>query len=447
MVGQLLNWFGDNLPWTPIGRAVNEQRERAQMHQYRNQLMQRSQQEWDTQQAQLKAAQQTFTPGAPPPAQIPVTPPVGSPGYDQARQQLDQTNIGTASPVDYLKGPASAIAQGLAQAGQFNTAGQVLKEGIPQEPWKYGTVNGMMGQIEPGNQRFHPFPQASQTQDDISIRELNVGDNIRYGRFNKQGEFLGYVNDQSGGQIGGPRASRDESGPTGPFAGVGMQAQAHNMLLTGDPNTPEYAAAYNIASQPQVSFDANGRPVFVTPNMAWARKPGGPAAQPGAPPPGQPRVTTGDPTKPMEADRAVRVTNMQQAMRDAKTARDLFFPDGKYNRALAGQAMANIPLSKGRDANQAIRRAVEVLLRLRTGAAAPQNEVDSYAAMFSPSIFDSEEGAKRKMDQLQAFFDETSKLVGVTPDGGGGGSDEVPEGISPEEWNFLTPEEKAQWQR
>ena len=62
----------------------------------------------------------------------------------------------------------------------------------------------------------------------------------------------------------------------GPFEGTGMQAQAANILLTGDPSSPEYRAAYAIASQPKTSFDvASGQMYTVTPDMSWARPPAG----------------------------------------------------------------------------------------------------------------------------------------------------------------------------
>ena len=157
----LLDWIATNMPWTPIGRSVNEQK-------YRGILSQQHQQEWDMKQEQLKAAQQAFKPGAPHPEQIPVTPMVGSPGYDQARQQLDQTQIGTASPVDYLKGPQSQIAQGLASAGQFGQAAQLLVNNAPQEKFQNFTPQndplgmGGAGQIDPSNNQISNYVRPQQ---------------------------------------------------------------------------------------------------------------------------------------------------------------------------------------------------------------------------------------------------------------------------------------------
>jgi hypothetical protein len=151
----LLDLIKTYLPFTPIGKGLLAADEQQQMTQYRNMMMQRQQQEWDQKQQQTQAAQQAFKPGAPHPEQIPVTPMVGSPGYDQAKQQLDQTQIGTASAVDFLKGPQSQIAQALAAAGQFGQAGQMLVNNAPQEQVRNFTPEqdplgmGGAGQLDP----------------------------------------------------------------------------------------------------------------------------------------------------------------------------------------------------------------------------------------------------------------------------------------------------------
>lgn len=61
--------------------------------------------------------------------------------------------------------------------------------------------------------------------------------------------------------------------PKTPFEGTGMDAQIANVLLQGDPSTPEYLAAYNMASQPKVSIGADGTPITITPNMSAYRTP------------------------------------------------------------------------------------------------------------------------------------------------------------------------------
>ena len=63
---------------------------------------------------------------------------------------------------------------------------------------------------------------------------------------------------------------------TGPFKGQSMDAQRPNMLLTGDPSTPEYLAAYVGMKEPKVIVDpATGRTTMVNPDMSPYRVPTG----------------------------------------------------------------------------------------------------------------------------------------------------------------------------
>jgi len=87
--------------------------------------------------------------------------------------------------------------------------------------------------------------------------------------------------------------------PKKPFEGTSMDAQTTNVLLTGDPSSPEYLAAYNIAAQPKITVGPDGVPVTVTPNMSAYRPPTYAAAgqSPAAPQAStQGGVTFGDPT-------------------------------------------------------------------------------------------------------------------------------------------------------
>ena len=62
-----------------------------------------------------------------------------------------------------------------------------------------------------------------------------------------------------------------------PFSGTGMDAQAWNILTTGDPTTPEYQAAYSHLSQPRVTVGQDGAITTVTPDLSAFAKPGGQA--------------------------------------------------------------------------------------------------------------------------------------------------------------------------
>jgi hypothetical protein len=102
-------------------------------------------------------------------------------------------------------------------------------------------------------------------------------------------------------------------------------------------------------------------------------------------------------------------------------AERMLFPSGQFDRATAMTGAAGVPLTQGREANQAIRRAVEIILRLRTGAAAPDAEVDNYAKMFAPSALDNDAGAATKMQRLKQFFEDSKRMAGSKLGAGTGG--------------------------
>ena len=114
--------------------------------------------------------------------------------------------------------------------------------------------------------------------------------------------------------------------------------------------------------------------------------------------------------------------NVAQAKRDVASVREAFFDkDGKFDRGLAASASADIPFSKGKTVRQSIERAVEIILRLRTGAAAPDQEVKHYAKMFIPSALDNDKSAKAKIDALENFFNDSANYMdnptGMPPGG------------------------------
>ncbi len=129
--------------------------------------------------------------------------------------------------------------------------------------------------------------------------------------------------------------------------------------------------------------------------------------------PGVRRVTvaTGERKKPSK-EQAVTEANMGAALQDLDTAQAILFTDeGQLDRVTAGSGMAAVPGTRGRTGYQALRRAVEVLLRMRTGAAAPASEVETYMSLYAPSPMDSDEAAQNKMNQLRRIFEDTTNLM------------------------------------
>jgi len=107
--------------------------------------------------------------------------------------------------------------------------------------------------------------------------------------------------------------------------------------------------------------------------------------------------------KDLTAPQATAIANSTSAISNLKIAYDYFMAVNlsptEFRLRLG---MPN--LGEKRTAISALRRALEILLRLRTGAAAPPAEVDNYMNMYAPSIFDTKRNVKIKFDDMMAFF-------------------------------------------
>jgi hypothetical protein len=135
------------------------------------------------------------------------------------------------------------------------------------------------------------------------------------------------------------------------------------------------------------------------------------------------------PTEPggQSPENAGKIAMAQQSVESIDKVRSLIFDEGgKLNRTLVG-AM-NLPVvaglpgnSQARIARTAIRNAVEAKLRLETGAAATESEVERTLARFLPTVADTEESAKFKLDELQKFFKSSLSLTKGAPKPAAGG--------------------------
>ena len=125
--------------------------------------------------------------------------------------------------------------------------------------------------------------------------------------------------------------------------------------------------------------------------------------------------------KPITSTQAAAIANAQSALKDIGLAQQAFFEFDqtgnpvKLNRDTA--FAANVPLiggmpgTEGRDARQQVRRAIETILRARSGAAVPPAEVDNYMDLYAPSALDSDQGAIQKMPRLNEFFNTSLNLM------------------------------------
>ena len=107
--------------------------------------------------------------------------------------------------------------------------------------------------------------------------------------------------------------------------------------------------------------------------------------------------------KDLTAPQATAIANARSAISNLKIAYDYFMADN-LSASEFRIRLGSPNLGEKRTANSALRRALEILLRLRTGAAAPQSEVDNYMKMYSPNTFDTKRNVKIKFDDMMAFF-------------------------------------------
>jgi hypothetical protein len=109
-------------------------------------------------------------------------------------------------------------------------------------------------------------------------------------------------------------------------------------------------------------------------------------------------------------ENAGKVAMADQSVQSIQVARGkIFDKNGKLNRMLIGAV--NLPIvaglpgnSEARIVRSALRNAIEAKLRLETGAAATESEVERTLARFMPTIADTDESAKFKLDELEKFF-------------------------------------------
>ena len=161
-------------------------------------------------------------------------------------------------------------------------------------------------------------------------------------------------------------------------------------------------------------------PIVQTADGIYERRPEG-LVKLNDPKTGQPIAPKSTSAEGLSPENAGKVAMSQQAVEGIGTTRGIVFDkDGKLNRSLVG-AM-NLPIvaglpgnSQARIARSAIRNAVEAKLRIETGAAATESEVERTLARFLPTIADTDESAKFKLDELDKFFKSSLSMTKGVP--------------------------------
>lgn len=95
----------------------------------------------------------------------------------------------------------------------------------------------------------------------------------------------------------------------------------------------------------------------------------------------------------------------------------MLFPqgiDGELDRGMvlsSGVGRRGMPFTEGRHAKSLFRESIGAVLRLETGAAAPESEVTELMDRYYPNPGDSEDTARSKVSRLQKRLDTASSAI------------------------------------
>jgi len=357
-------------------RAANSSIQNNQRSQHLNQQQEREQQrfDWERQQQEQAQAQRAQWQGLLSGTGVPQNPeqgllgapqspqdPVGAPAAPQVSGNPLLDNL---SPQE--KQLLSTMSPQQGQAYLLNKLNQPRFETV-QNPYGRGGVgqrNSQTGQI--GGYQGPVTPSAPPA----AVQEFNFAKQNGYeGSF---ADFMQTVKRNPGTTVNVNNGGLDTPDGVPQFPGKSVGAGARNIILNVDEKrrqgqeiTPAQEDAYNLALKEVQSSTTD----------------------------------------------ATFAANINQAQTDIAKGVEILFPEGlegEFSRS--SSALGNMPLTDARTARQSFRRAVEVLLRSRTGAAAPDSEVNNYMDAFYPSPLDTEEGARIKVQRLQQYFSDTAAL-------------------------------------
>ena len=231
----------------------------------------------------------------------------------------------------------------------------------------------------------------------------------------------------------------------GPFQGTSMDAQVNNILLQGDPNSPEYRAAWNIASQPKITVDpVSGTLTTIAPDMSAYRPPAGgggmpaptgappPAAGGGtAPPPGTgTTMSVGGTTVTQTPGLVARPTESQaKAMGFADrlaSANELLTANEAAGLNWADQQMNSLPMGLGnflvpeefQRYDQARRDFINAQLRRESGAVISAEEFDNANKQYFPQPGDKPEVLEQKRKAREIAIQAMQRDAGPAYTGG-----------------------------
>jgi hypothetical protein len=138
----------------------------------------------------------------------------------------------------------------------------------------------------------------------------------------------------------------------------------------------------------------------------------------------------------LNATEVKSLTDAESGLKDVQRAIKLIFPNGKYDRKLVaamnlspdwGLGAMEFLVPGGMSGNaltvlESMKRAIELILRARSGAAVPPAELENYLKLYLPSTINNEVQARDKIDALLNFFKGT--IDGLNKGRQKGGSNE-----------------------
>lgn len=275
-------------------------------------------------------------------------------------------------------------------------------------------ADGLFGQgLQQGQNGVEFIPGYLEAQQQLAGLRRNERENWTPIR-DKQGNIIGQQNNNGKMDM---FSSKNED--TGPFKGTAMDAQAMNILINGDPNSPEYAAAYNYVSTPKQTIQ-DGQLVTIRPGMGAYRKPGS-IGMPSAPSPSDQVIPQGQPQVGQTQQGNISVEKVEGLSpaftQETKQAADytnrleqanMILSDlekqGVTSMSLGGQLASqigdglgfNLRNPKFQMQDQAIRSFVNATLRRESGATITPQEFENAKLQYFPQPGDSPEVIKQK---------------------------------------------------
>jgi hypothetical protein len=120
----------------------------------------------------------------------------------------------------------------------------------------------------------------------------------------------------------------------------------------------------------------------------------------------------GGPATKVPAEVAGRLAMMETAQKDLPNAKKILLEGrGATGHTVMGNVQSFLDAGEVGQAKRVVRVGIESALRVMTGAAAPDSEVDRYEKMFMPSPGDSHKTAEQKLGLLEQFMVNAKRTV------------------------------------